>query len=70
MPTGSRKPRVGGSVEVVGGPHTGVTFQRMADADDLYCSGHFCLSWQELLDYAGEDGVRSYSTRRATSTSV
>jgi hypothetical protein len=39
-------------------------FQRMAEWDDTYCSGHFCLSWPELLDYAGVDGLRSYRPSR------
>jgi hypothetical protein len=66
MSAGSRRPRVGGWVEVVSGPHAGVIFQRMPEYDDAYCSGHFCLEWQELLDYAGSDGVRSYSPTRPT----
>jgi hypothetical protein len=51
---------VGGWVEVVSGQHAGVVFQRSPDYDDTYVSGHFCLSWSELLDYAGADGVRPY----------
>jgi hypothetical protein len=64
MSATARKPRVGGWVEVVGGLHAGVVFQRMAEWDDTYCSGHFCLSWPELLDYAGVDGLRSYRPSR------
>lgn len=67
MAASPRKPRVGGWVEVIGGQHAGVIFQRMAEYDDMYCSGHFCVSWSELLDYAGADGVRSHRpNRRAT----
>ena len=64
MPVVSRRPRVGGWVEVVSGRHAGAIFQRMAEYDDTYCSGHFCLSWSELLEYAGPDGVRGYRANR------
>ncbi|NUT50885.1 MAG: hypothetical protein HOV94_26785 [Saccharothrix sp.] len=68
MSAGSRRPRVGGWVEVVSGRHAEMIFQRMVEYDDVYCSGHFCLSWSELLDYAGPGGVRSHRVnRRVTS---
>lgn len=64
MSAGSRKPRVGGWVEVVSGQHAGVIFQRMPEYDDVYCSNHFCMSWSELLDYAGVGGLRSHKVDR------
>lgn len=62
-----RRPRVGGWVEVVSGQHAGVVFQRSSDCDDTYVSGRFCLSWSELLDYAGAEGVRPFKPKSATS---
>lgn len=67
MAATSRRPRVRGWVEVVSGQHAGVVFQRSSDYDDTYVSGQFCLSWLELLDYAGTDGVRPYKPKSATS---